>query len=39
MVIVSCLSIAFFSFIHYIVLGKFHPWAKMPEKKNEQTDR
>ena len=38
MIIISCLSIVFFSFIHYIVLGKFHPWARIPDKENEQTD-
>lgn len=38
MIIISCLSIVFFSFIHYIILGKFYPWAKMPDKENEKTD-
>ena len=26
------------SCIHYIVLKRFHPWAKMPDKEEEQTD-
>ena len=32
-IIASCVSLAFFSFIHYIVLGRFHPWAKMPDRE------